>query len=184
MRIHANGSVGFAVMALTAAVPFAANADDKPLNEQLAPLAFLAGYCWSGPFADSKATDEHCYEWMYGGKFLRDRHIVRGGQKPYRGETIFFWDGAENSVAYVYFNSDGGVSRGILKVEGQALMFPAERYTEGSVTREFSTTLVRENADNYYTSTRELKDGDWQEAWRVAYRRGGPTSAADWLEES
>ncbi|HEY4646414.1 MAG TPA: hypothetical protein VIH25_09050 [Steroidobacteraceae bacterium] len=182
MRNRTGRALGLAIIGLGASVALCAFADDKSANEQLMPLAFLAGYCWGGPFADGKATDEHCYEWMYGGRFLRDRHIVRGGEKPYRGETIFFWDGAENAVGYIYFNSDGGVSRGILKVEGEALLFPAERYTEGSTTREFSTTLVRENADSYYTSTRELKDGKWQEAWRVAYRRGGLTSAAEWFE--
>lgn len=181
MRNRSGAALTLMIMGIVAGVTLPANAEEKPADERLTPLAFLAGYCWSGPFADGKSTDEHCYEWMYGGKFLRDRHIVRGGEKPYRGETFFFWDGTENAVGYVYFNSDGGVSRGTLKVEGDVLLFPAERYTEGSTTREFSTTLVREDADNYYTSTRELKDGNWQEAWRVAYRRGGLTSAADWF---
>jgi hypothetical protein len=182
MRIHKAGRIGLAAIGLTASLSFSTFADDQPASEHFAPLAFLAGYCWSGPFADGKSTDEHCYQWMYDGKFLRDRHIVRGAEKPYRGETIYFWDGDENAVAYIYFNSSGGVSRGTLKVEGETLLFPTERYTQGSSTREFSTTLVREAPDGYRTSTRELKDGKWVEAWGVAFRRGGLTSAADWLK--
>ncbi len=162
-------------------IALAVDAGDAPVNDALKPLAFLAGSCWKGPFADRNATDEHCYEWMYGGQYLRDRHIVRGDRKPYRGETIYFWDAAENAVGYIYFNSNGGVSRGTLKVEGQALLFPAERYAEGSTTREFSTTLTRENADSYYSSMRKLKAGQWLEAWRVSYKRAGPASmAAEW----
>ena len=181
MRHRFRRAAGTAVIALSTSIALAVDAGDAPVSDALKPLAFLAGSCWKGPFADRNATDEHCYEWMYGGQYLRDRHIVRGDQRPYRGETIYFWDAAENAVGYIYFNSNGGVSRGTLKVEGEALLFPAERYTEGSTTREFSTTLTRENADSYYTSTRELKAGEWLEAWRVSYKRAGPAStAAEW----
>jgi hypothetical protein len=179
-RLCRLASVLFIVVSTSITLPVAAA--DEPASAALKPLAFLAGSCWKGPFADRNATDEHCYEWMYGGQYLRDRHIVRGDPKPYRGETIYFWDPAEKAVGYIYFNSNGGVSRGTLKVEGEALLFPTERYTEGASTREFSTTLTRENADGYYTSTRELKAGQWAEAWRVSYKRAGPTSAADWLD--
>ena len=29
--------------------------------EPLRPMAFLAGHCWKGDFADGKQTDEHCF---------------------------------------------------------------------------------------------------------------------------
>lgn len=177
MRHRILRAAGAACIVLSTSLALFADAGDAPVNEALKPLAFLAGSCWKGPFADRTATDEHCYEWMYGGQYLRDRHIVRGDPKPYRGETIYFWDPTEKAVGYVYFNSNGGVSRGTLKVEGEALLFPTERYTEGASTREFSTTLTRENAGGYYTSTRELKAGEWLEAWRVSYKRAGPASS-------
>jgi hypothetical protein len=56
------------------------------------PQAFLAGSCWKGTFADGKRTDEHCFEWIYGGQFLRDRHTVTGRPAPYGGETIYYFD--------------------------------------------------------------------------------------------
>jgi len=57
------------------------------------PLAYLAGACWKGTFPDGKQADEHCFSWMYGGKFLRDRHTVHGEVDPvYLGETSYFWN--------------------------------------------------------------------------------------------
>jgi hypothetical protein len=54
------------------------------------PLAFLAGHCWKGSFPGGKQTDEHCFTWIYEGKFLRDRHTVHGeGQPDSLGESIF-----------------------------------------------------------------------------------------------
>jgi hypothetical protein len=119
---------------------------------------------------------------VYDGRFLRDRHIVRGGEKPYRGETLYYWDAAEKAIAYIYFNSDGGVSRGLARSEGDTLVFPSERYTDGGTTREFGTTWKREADDRYVAVTRELKDGQWREAWRVDFRRAHPLSEADWLD--
>ena len=52
-------------------VPMAARAEP---SAHFAPQAFLAGSCWRGTFPDGKRTDEHCYEWVYAGQFLRDRH--------------------------------------------------------------------------------------------------------------
>ena len=41
--------------------------------EAFAPMSFLAGSCWKGAFKDRPSvTDEHCFEWVYGGKFLQD----------------------------------------------------------------------------------------------------------------
>lgn len=156
----------------------AAHAGEPAADRPLAPLAFLAGYCWNGTFADGKTTDEHCYEWVYGGKFLRDRHLVRGGPQPYQGESLYFWDGEQKALAYIYFNSDGGVSRGTLKIEGDTLLFPTERYSEGATTREFSTTLMRDGDERYATVTHELTKGTRVEAWRTAFRRGTALSSA------
>jgi len=50
--------------------------------EALKPMRFLAGHCWKGTFADGKKTDEHCFEWLYGGKALRDTHTVRAPDQP------------------------------------------------------------------------------------------------------
>src|SRR2546423_4817205 len=58
----------------------------------LHPLAFLAGSCWKGTFTGRSATDEHCFTWIYNGRFLRDHHIVVGDSVPYEGESTYAWD--------------------------------------------------------------------------------------------
>ena len=60
-------------------IPGAALAQPDPAYQ---PLEFLAGHCWKGAFPGGKQTDEHCFTWVYGGKFLRDRHTVRADGKP------------------------------------------------------------------------------------------------------
>jgi len=63
---------------LLAGMAMAAPAEAPPAPYQ--PLAFLVGHCWKGTFPDGKATDEHCFSWIYGGKFVRDEHVVHRGE--------------------------------------------------------------------------------------------------------
>ena len=81
--------------------------------EALQPMAFLAGHCWKGDFADGKQSDEHCFSWLYDGKALRDTHKVRAPGRPdYVGETTYYWDSAAKRVEYIYIENLGGISRG------------------------------------------------------------------------
>ena len=68
-------AAAFAAVASTT-FGWSAAAQAPEASSPLAPLAFLAGHCWKGPFPDGKRHDEHCFEWFYDGKFLRDRHVV------------------------------------------------------------------------------------------------------------
>jgi len=97
------------------------------------PLAFLAGHCWKGTMPDGKATDEHCFAWIFDGKFLRDRHVVRAGDKAvYEGETIYYWNAAAKQVEYLYITAQGGFSQGRVSPEADAIAFPATTLvTEG-----------------------------------------------------
>ena len=90
----------------------------------LEPQAFLAGNCWKGTFPDGKRTDEHCFEWIYGGQYLRDRHVVAGGPAPYGGETIYFFDAASKTVQYLYINTLGGASRRQCRGAGRRARVP------------------------------------------------------------
>ena len=45
--------------------------------EALKPMAFLAGHCWKGDFPDGKRTDEHCFEWLYGGRALKKKQTKK-----------------------------------------------------------------------------------------------------------
>ena len=77
---------------------------------ELAAFERLAGHCWAGKSPDGK-PDTHCFEPVFGGALLRDRHEVPASP-PYRGETIYHWDRATRRIDYTYWDSLGDVYRG------------------------------------------------------------------------
>jgi hypothetical protein len=164
---------GAAVVALavtTLVLP--ARAQAPGTDSALAPLAFLAGHCWKGPFPDGKRHDEHCFEWFYDGKFLRDTHVVTGDERPYGGETIFYWDAAAREVQYIYFTVTGGVSRGSMQPMEGALHFPEERFVGAGGREEVYRSVMRAVGDDGYdVVTETLRDGKWVEAWRIPMKR-------------
>lgn len=115
-------TASLAVLALAAA-------EAPPLRQGLEPLAFLVGHCWRGTFTSGE-EDTHCFESVYGGQHVRDRHEVTGGARPYRGETLYSWDGTANAVTYTYWNSQGGISRGTMRPREGRLDFGDESYTD------------------------------------------------------
>jgi hypothetical protein len=149
-------------------------AQGKDLAPHFEPLAFLLGGCWRGTFADGKTTDLRCAEPVFGGKFLRERHVVRrtdGGE--YRGETLYHWDAKAGKIRYTYWNSSGGVSTGTMELEGSRRVFPAERYagSDGRM-REFRTVWEVKGDSAWTMMTEELRaDGTWTAAWRIDLRR-------------
>ncbi len=102
------------------------------LAEPLAPLDFLASYCWQGSIGDGSRIDKHCFEPMYDGKHLRDRHVVTdaAGKVTYEGETIYAFNGKARRIEYAYFSSDGAVSYGSVSAKdgGQVLDFGDETF--------------------------------------------------------
>lgn len=149
--------------ALSAPVPAAA--PDSPYQ----PLSFLVGHCWKGTFPDGRVTDEHCFSWVYDGKFVRDRHVVhRGpGQPDDLGESIYLWDAATGQLQYLYIESAGGFSRGTVTGEGEALVFPPTRYVEGGVEQTYRSHWQRAGATAYDVVTEFLVKGAWTPGFSV-----------------
>lgn len=140
---------------------------------------FLAGHCWRGEVG-SGAVDTHCYTWVYGGKHLRDVHVVRGEAPDYCGESIYSVDGETGGVIFRYWNSLGGVSDGRIVVEEDALVAPGERYVgKDGVPREFRTRLRHLGEDRYEAATDELVGGDWSRVRDVEFHRIGPAGQPD-----
>jgi hypothetical protein len=164
------------VFGVSPAVSDVATAQGNDLLPHFEPLAFLVGGCWRGTFADGKTTDLRCAEPVFGGKFLRERHMVRsanGGE--YRGETLFHWDAKAGRIRYTYWNSNGGVSTGTMELHGSRRVFPAERYagSDGRM-RQFRTVWEVKGDSAWVMTTEELRaDGTWIAAWRIDFRRDG-----------
>jgi hypothetical protein len=117
-------ATAFALMILARAAGAAETASDP-----MQPLAFLAGHCFKGAIPDRGDTDEHCFQWLYGGKALRDVHTVRGAAHPdYVGETTYYWDSLAKRIEYLYVENAGGIMRGTVEPGERAIVFPETRY--------------------------------------------------------
>jgi hypothetical protein len=139
------------------------------------PLAFLIGHCWRGTFPKSTVTDEHCFSWVYDGKFVRDKHVVHhGADHPDDfGETLYVWDAAAGQLQYLYIESAGGFSRGSVATEGTALVFPPTSYMEDGKSQTYRSRWQHSGADAYDVVT-EFKDADkWVPGFSMHMQRVG-----------
>jgi len=140
--------------------------------EPLRPMAFLAGHCWKGDFADGKQTDEHCFAWLYDGKALRDTHTVRAPGRPdYVGETTYYWDSASKRVEFVYIENLGGVSRGSMESMPDALVFPATQYVADGQSMTYRVRWTKLSDTSYKAwSEMQAKDG-WKTMFKLTMKR-------------
>jgi hypothetical protein len=122
------------------------------LRPELEPMRYLVGHCWRGPMKQGTEQDTHCFEPVFGGQHIRDRHEVTGGTAVYRGETIYSWNGAAKRVEYVYWNSLGGVSRGSMVPRPGLLDFGAETYTGADGRRLTLSTVWRRIDERTYVA--------------------------------
>lgn len=104
-------------------VAAAASAASSPIAEApLRPWAALVGHCWSGPAPGEQGTDRHCFESVYGGQHIRDRHVVSvSGRDVYAGEAVYSAKG--HQVIFTYWNSLGGLGTGTTQVNGDDWRF-------------------------------------------------------------
>jgi hypothetical protein len=120
----------------------AAAASSQPALAQAAlqPWSAFVGQCWSGPAPGGKAVDVHCFDSVYGGQHVRDRHEVRVGDKVvYAGETLYSVEG--EAVTFIYWNSLGGVGHGKASADGPKLSFSGEmRATPTGASQGFTAT--------------------------------------------
>ena len=136
-----------AALALLLMTALTAGASASPYQ----PLAFLIGHCWKGTFPGGTTTDEHCFSWIYGGKFVRDEHVVHSGNgKPDAfGESIYVWDAPSQQLQYLYIESAGGYSRGSVSADGEALVFPPTNYLENGEQQTYRARWQRSGSDAY-----------------------------------
>ena len=136
-------------------------------NTAYQPLVFLAGHCWKGAFPGGR-SDEHCFTWIYDGKFLRDRHTVRAAGKPDAlGESIYFWDSAAKQLEYLYIESDGGFSRGTVSLDNEALVFPDTSFVEKGKTMVYRSRWQHSDPTAYDVVTEFKSNDSWVPGFKV-----------------
>lgn len=161
------------ILSLALLLPGAALAEGAATPiEPLKPLAFLAGACWKGNFPGQEQTDEHCFEWLYGGRFLRDTHTVHGpGHPDYKGETTYYWDAQAQQVQYLYIESEGGFSRGTARPASDGVNFPETTEVENGKAQVYRSRWQHDAGDVYQVVTEFKTAQGWSVAWRVEMKR-------------
>jgi hypothetical protein len=142
--------------------------------DKLDPLSFLAGSCWKGTFTGRAVTDEHCFEWIMGGRFLRDHHIVRGDSVPYEGETTYAWDASQKRITYWYIALPGFYSHGNVTFAEHSLVFHDDLVA--STERKLLTTWTGSGPDSYTVRVEEITGGKSKELWSMVMERSRPTA--------
>jgi hypothetical protein len=136
------------------------------------PLEFLIGHCWVGTFPDGKATDQHCFDWVYDRKFIRDRHVVRNATAPtlYQGETLYGWDPEEKRLAFWYWNSEGEILTGTVEYRPGSIVFPTRRVTDKG-TVELRASWSRQGQDGYRVEQTQRVGEEWKPLWTMELKR-------------
>ncbi|MEO5687532.1 MAG: hypothetical protein ABIR54_09230 [Burkholderiaceae bacterium] len=140
--------------------------------ELLKPMAFLAGHCWKGTFADGKTTDEHCFAWMLGGHALRDTHRVRKPGKPDGvGESTYYVDSAGNHLDFLYIENSGGFSRGTVESLPEALLFPDTQYISDGEALVYRARWTRQGDKSYEAWSEAQTEQGWSTMLRMVLKR-------------
>ena len=148
------------------------------LSPDLAPLAFVVGSCWRGTFPDGRQTDTHCFAPIYGGAFVRDRHVVEGAPQPYSGETLYRWDAESRIIRYDYYASDGSHSDGAVLPAANGLGFPEETHrSPDGAEMLIRSSWTRDGADAYVVLAETMRGEVWHPMWEMRMARVGPAAA-------
>jgi hypothetical protein len=156
-----------AAAALSAVVLLQGQSSGQP---DFRPLEFLVGHCWVGTFPDGKQTDEHCFEWVFDHKFIRDRHVVRNGKAPYEGETLYGWDPKEKRLAFWYWNSEGEILRGRVDYSPEGIVFPTQ-YEGKTGPVELRATWTPQGSEGYRVRQEQRAGTTWKLLWTMDLKR-------------
>jgi len=155
-------SLGLAALLLTV------SASAAEATSPYEPLAYLSGHCWKGELPGGRGIGMHCFTYIYGQKFVRDAHTVHADAHPdYLGESIYFWDGTTKKLKYLYIESDGGSSEGIVESTNDALIFPATDYQDDGRTQTYRSRWMKSGASAYDVLTEFKKGDEWTLGWKV-----------------
>lgn len=113
----------------------------------LQPLSYLVGHCWAGEAPGYAGQDKHCFESVYGGQHVRDRHsVIAAGKEVYAGETLYSVRGVK--VIFTYWNSLGGLGTGNAEFNNDTWRFQGMIHATATDDQPFSA-IWRRVADGY-----------------------------------
>ena len=127
--------------------------------------------CWRGAFdGNAEMRDMRCFERVFNGRYVRDRHYVRPGS--YGGETVYFFDVQQQAFGFTYYASDGGMSTGRARAEQGAFVFDEHTYVgPDGQTMRMRARWTLDGADRFVATSEVERDGAWQPWGRIVYQR-------------
>jgi len=129
----------------------AAAAASPIAQPQLVSFAPLVGHCFVGALPGNEGTDRHCFESVYGGQHIRDRHVVTvGGREVYAGESLYSAKGAD--VIFTYWNSLGGLGTGEADLRTDRWKFSGTIHATADATEQPMTATWTVVPDGYEVS--------------------------------
>jgi len=147
-------------------------AAQDPANP-LEVLAEFVGPEWVATFPDGKLTDTQRFDWMFGGKFLRNPHQVKDaqGKVVYEGETIYGFDARQQVLRWWYFNATGGFIEGTVKIEDDGtLVFEGENHAAKSQIAKVRSSSRLAAPDHWLSTTWFWRDGRWDVERELEFR--------------
>lgn len=159
------------VLALLAAPARAAEVPaDVPAA--LRPFAPLVGPTWVGRFPNGKLTDEQRFEWVYGGRFLRNEHQVKNeaGATVYEGETIYAWDPLADQIVWWYWNATGGYVTGTVTATEGGWLAEGVNHAPAGQTPRVRGALRGISSESWEAVQYYEREGEWVEQWTMVYR--------------
>lgn len=148
--------------------PAAASARPAPL----AVFAPLIGHDWQAALPGGQVTDIQRYDWIYGGKFVRNTHRVRtqAGEVVYEGETVYAWDARASRMTWWYWNSTGGFVTGTATVTSDGSIL-SEGENHGPADQlDRSRSLVRIGRGEWTMTSAQARNDQWTEQPARVYR--------------
>ena len=151
----------FVVLPLLACSVVSAQAQD------FGPLDHLSGACWVAEVPSEgeapAAQNIHCFEKMFGGQFIRDRHeFVSEGAEPITGESVYALE--DTGFKITNYSDLGSIEQAHASVsESGELVF--------QVSKKIRSILQVIDADSYELRQEERKGGSWNIVNRQAFTR-------------
>lgn len=131
------------------------------------PLEQLSGACWVAEVPSEgdvpAAQNIHCFEKMFGGQFIRDRHeFVSDGADPITGESVYAADG--DGFKITNYSDLGSIeeARADITEDGQ-LVF--------QVNKKIRSILQLIDENSYELRQEERKGGSWNIVNRQMFTR-------------
>jgi enterochelin esterase-like enzyme/predicted esterase len=157
----------------------------ETVPQALRPFAPLVGKLWVAALPSGSLSDEQQFEWVYGGRFLRNEHWVRNaaGEVVYEGETLYAWDPLSEQIVWWYWNATGGYVDGTMSESQGALVFAGRNHAPDGQTPRVRGALRDVSATGWESVQFLDRDGEWVERWTIPYRPKGDSSTGTASED-